>query len=312
METVRDHLNKKFLVKPALESCPDIFEIVTGLEQASSQLKEHPLTLQNQPFDSLMLHISPLYRKSRQLYLDQGGQFLSEVSSKYREIYSPLLIEPIVQFSPVGNELRASALNPKRVPFQPVLMNYITHVYHEQNHRNFWPLFPRPPKNVTALFAYLAFGEGLAFALEYALACELGKVLASALYKAKVVYANFEQMPGKFVRQKCRPEYLTLLAYCYCLRLCQVPEEQLVRTVVGLRPPTKALAQRALLESQFMDPNFVNQTVVTWFRENYRHVQVRLKTGTGVFPETDEVTCARVRKLWFATADRCWLAYGIS
>src|SRR4051812_38174993 len=88
-------------------------QAIRSLAASQKKLKKKRPCLPEQPFDSLLLDLSSLFRRSRTLYLDQGGQFLSTLVSTPRNLSSTLLLDQLIEYSPIERELIWTATDPK-------------------------------------------------------------------------------------------------------------------------------------------------------------------------------------------------------
>src|SRR4051812_37296770 len=97
--------------------------------------------LPGQPWDLQLLRENGLYRRSRTLFLKQGGEYVAELLSGPRSLGSAALLENRVTYSPIAAELIWAASDPvqkKDNRYLAELLRYSTRVFHEQNHRILW------------------------------------------------------------------------------------------------------------------------------------------------------------------------------
>jgi hypothetical protein len=146
-------------------------------------------SLIEQPFDDLLLTLSPLYQQSRRAFLQLSGHFYPALLSSARALSSAELLEPRITYTPLESELLWTALDPREPPERLLeLRSYCTHVFHEQNHRRVWSLLPPLPTASGALRRALNFAESLVIAADLLLSQELGPQASESFYAAGVLY----------------------------------------------------------------------------------------------------------------------------
>ena len=228
----------------------------------------HPLAAPQQPFDSLLLARSPLYRRSRERYLAQGGALEPALLSSPRSLAGAILLENRIQYSPIEAELVWTARDPRENPARLLdLRTYTTSLFHEQSHRLLWPLLPPPPLESASIRSYLNFVESLVVMADMALSDSLPPGLARSLSLVGSIYD-----PGTTIRRTLRSprdyrRYLLAAMHATYLNLeLYDPSdiERIIRALFGGDAPIRRAAARALN----LDRQFVLGTNPVWQRRN--------------------------------------------
>ena len=140
---------------PALE----LRQAIRTLARATPRAPQ-ALAAPQQPFDRLLLARSPLYRRSREHYLAQGGGLEPSLLSSPRSLGGTILLENRIQYSPTEEELLWTAADPREDPARLLdLRTYTTSLFHEQSHRLLWRLLPPPTLETGSIRRYLNFVE---------------------------------------------------------------------------------------------------------------------------------------------------------
>ena len=244
----------------------------------------HALGLKEQPFDSLLLKLSPLYRLSRRTYFAQGGIFDATLLSSTRSLSSVTLLDQCIEYSPIERELIWAATDSidskdTKLPHLYASIVYTTAVLHEQSHRILWHFLPGPPpmkKNDGGGFRYLNFVESLVITLDLALGDELGGDLSNILYLAGLTYELGTDIRRKKIARRVYRNYLHACLYTTYL-LLQFHEPTEIRDIVmrlyGLDGKlTKLAIDRAIQLNQI----FVGVTNLDWQEKNQEVVVKRL------------------------------------
>jgi hypothetical protein len=224
-----------------------------------------------QPFDSLLLSISPLYQKSRQLYLKSKGSFRSLLVSSPRTLSSPTLLEPLIQYSPVETEMIWAATDPierKNSHHLLTLRTYVGSLYHEQNHRSLWKILPPPPKDAAGIRRYLNFAESLVISADMALGDELGPRLARELYLTGTVYDPGTDVRRLGLSKREYRNYLQATTHATYLNLEFYDPNQIGAGVAALFPSLGELSERASQRSGNLDRAFVWKTNPAWQKKH--------------------------------------------
>ena len=243
-----------------------------------------PLPLHQQPFDSILLELSPLFRHSRKLYLDQGGSYYPTLLSSPRTLSSPSLLEQIIEYSPIERELIWSATDPvegKSLHLERLFETraYSTSLFHETNHRILWKFLPPPPplgKTGSPVARYLNFVESLVVTLDMALGDELGPELSQVLYLAGVTYDPGTDLRRRPIARRTYRNYLHACLYATYLRLELYEPEDIERAVTHLYSSalnsTPSLTKRAMARAERLDEAFVRITNLDWQEKNRSQV----------------------------------------
>jgi hypothetical protein len=246
--------------------------------------KLHKLTLSEQPFDSLLLSLSPLFVRNRETFLKTGGHFHSSLLSSPRSLSSPSLLDPTIQYSPVESELIWAASDP--IESANLKLNrlyearsYTTSLFHEQSHRILWKRLPPPPpveKRSGSVFRYLNFVESLVITLDMALGDELGPNLAKIFYLTGATYDPGTDLRLKKISRRVYRNYLHACLYTTYLTLQLYDAEELPGIVTQLYPAEPLLTKRAIERATQLDEAFVRITNIDWQEKNEQTVVKRL------------------------------------
>ena len=254
--------------------------------RAKSRVKKHPLSLPGQPFDSQLLTLSPLFLKSRKIYLKQKGKFEPALLTSPRSLSSAALLGEKIQYSPIEDELIWTATDPieKKSPRRLEkhlleLITYSTSLFHEQNHRIIWKLLPPPPSSPAGLRRYLNFAESLVVTLDMALGDELGPKLARGFYLSGVTYD-----PGTTVRKELKESrsyrnYLQAALHSTYLHLELYNSDNIRQGIEKMFSGLGTYATRANQRSSNLDTLFINLTNPDWQRRNQQTVRRELARG---------------------------------
>lgn len=231
------------------------------------------LAVPGQPFDEALLSLSPLYRRSRVIYRDGGGQYRAALVSSPRTLSSPILLEQTIEYTPAERELVWAATDPAQVRDASHLLSvrtYCASLFHEQSHRILWRWLPPPPRRSReGLRRYLNFVESLVIALDMALGDELGPELAATFYLAGVAYD-----PGTRARAGLSPRqyrnYLQAALHATYLNLELYDPADIPRLIEALFPGLGSLAARAANRACNLDRGFVVGTNPVW-QERHRN-----------------------------------------
>jgi hypothetical protein len=233
--------------------------------------------LDEQPFDSLLLARSPLYRRSRREFVAAGGTFAPALLSSPRTLGSIALLSRRLEYSPVASELRFAALDSReaRDPERLLeLRTYVTSLFHEQNHRLLWDWLPPPPASGAALRRYLNFVEAVVVALDMALADGLG-ALARPLYLCGSIYDPGTEVRGELGRKRDYRNYLQAAMHATFLNLELYEPAWIARAAGVLFPALGSWAPRAAARATRLDRAFVERTNPIWQRRHSREVARR-------------------------------------
>ncbi len=155
--------------------------------------KYEKLLLAEYPFDNQLLHLSRLYRESRNLYLSIGGTFSQRVCSTMRSLSTHDLFKDEIDYTPSMSELMwfkdfGHELDDSDAELEALTRFNEISLFHEQNHRIIWRLLPPAPTEKRDLCRYLNFAESLVVTLDLAFGDELGKKLSPVFERMKIIY----------------------------------------------------------------------------------------------------------------------------
>jgi len=260
-------------------------EIASGIRRnhkairaAERRFAKSRLILEGFPFDAWLLSLSPLYRRSRERYLEMGGSFRAGVISSPRTLSSTSLLETVIEYSPLSGELYWAATDPverKNLTDSHArileLREYCASVFHEQSHRLLWRFLPPPPRSEGGISRYLNFCEALVIATDMALGDSLGPTLSRLFYLTGATYdpgtrTLQEIKKGRAAARRYR-NYLhqVVLASFLYLELHE-PDEILNRIGAQADPLMTRAVERALR----LDQAFVRITNVGWQQKNWK------------------------------------------
>jgi hypothetical protein len=248
---------------------------------ADHPIAPHPLALPGQPLDTHLLSISPLFKKSRQAYLETGGDFEAALISSPRSLSSVSLVQAKIQYSPIHDELLWAGTDARQKndpQHLMMLITFTTSLFHEQNHRILWRLLPPPPEaDKGALRRYLNFAESLVITLDMALGDELGPKLASLFYFSGATYdpgttVKFDIGPSTAKNKRVYRNYLQAALHATYLNLELYNAENIENGIHSLFPTLGALAARAAKRSANLDPMFINLTNPEWQNLHWKTV----------------------------------------
>lgn len=243
---------------------------ITGLAKLQpKRLPQHHVA--EQPFDGLLLSMSPLYQRSRLLYLQSKGTYRSLLVSSPRTLSSPTLLEPLIQYSPVETEMLWAAIDPierKNANHLLTLRTYVGSLFHEQNHRTLWTILPPPPKDAEGIRRYLNFAESLVISADMALGDELGPKIARKLYLTGTIYDPGTDVRSLKLSRREYRNYLHATAHATYLNLEFYDPEQIGRGIAALFPSLGKLSERATKRSGNLDRAFVWNTNPAWQRKH--------------------------------------------
>jgi hypothetical protein len=228
--------------------------------------------LPQQPFDSLLLARSALYRRSRERFIAQGGTLEPALLSSPRSLSGAILLENRIQYSPTEAELLWTAQDSRENPDRLLdLRTYTTSVFHEQTHRLLWSFLPPPVPQAGANRRYLNFIESLVVITDMALSDGLGPELARPLYLVGSIYD-----PGTTARSAARSrrgyrQYLLAAMHATTLNLelyDPADIEKIIPALFGKSPLIARATRRALN----LDRQFVLKTNPIWQHRNGREI----------------------------------------
>ncbi|NDD91224.1 hypothetical protein EBZ37_03975 [bacterium] len=234
--------------------------------------RSHRLALAEQPFDSLLLHASSLYLRSREKALQARCTFEPSMLSSPRSLGGAILLENKIQYSPIQTELLFAALHPLEQGRRlSVLRTYTTSVFHEQSHRLLWQFLPHPSAQPDSIRRYLNLCESLVVMTDMALSDSLDSKLAKSLYLIGSIYD-----PGTSIRKKLRTRlqyrrYLLAAMYATYLNLELYHPKDITQILDALFMKDSACRQ-ACLRALRLDRQFVEKTNPIWQHRNRKAI----------------------------------------
>lgn len=253
---------------------------------AEVKTPRHRLALEQQPFDSLLLKTSPLFVRSRERFLKQGGHFVATLVSSPRTLTSPILLEQEIEYTPIERELIWAATdpvesaNPKTLTRLQQTRNYCSSLFHEQSHRLLWNFLPAPSGNRKEVSRYLNFVESLVVALDMALGDELGHGASRVFYLSGVTYDPGTHILTEGISARAYRNYLHACLYATYLKLEFYTEEDIRKIVHRLFPLERKLTERAIRRALRLDNQFVQLTNPTWQQRHIPELMRKLGTST--------------------------------
>jgi hypothetical protein len=257
--------------------------------------KPLPNELKGHPFDRLLLQNSPLYRKSRELFLQLGGTHTATLLSSPRSLGSLSLVHMEIQYSPLEEELLWTANDAYELKHRPErlldLRTWVTSLFHEQNHRILWNVLPPvPTRNEEALRQYFHFAESLVVMLDMALADRLEAQIAQSLYQVGAIYdpgTELERQLKKTDRKRSGLFHKNALhaaqeATFLNLELCEPQEIQFFlgslfpADAFPKIPKTPPGLERAIARALRLDRQFVEQTNPEWLVRHAKKAALQL------------------------------------
>lgn len=242
---------------------------IRALEKLGVPRGGTPAPLPEHPYDGLLLRQSKLYRRSRELYRKVGGEFRATLVTSPRTLSSPILVEPMIEYSPTERELVWAATDPVERRDEKSLLRvrgYTTSLFHEQNHRILWRELPPPPpaSQRGALRRYQNFAESLIVATDMALGDELGARVAPFFYLLGTVYDPGTSIGSEGLSRRAYRNYLQAATLGTYLTLELYSEEYVEQVLRAFFPALGRLATRAAQRAGRLDPQFINLTNPLW------------------------------------------------
>ena len=257
------------------------------LAHEASRVPKQPLVLPEQPFDSHLLALSPMYRKSRKLFREMGGTFKATLVTSPRSLGSAALLSPVIEYSPIERELIWAATDPLESRNSEHLFSvrtYASSLFHEQNHRILWKLLPSVPKRTDAISRYLNFAESLVIVMDMALGDEIGPELSRVFHLSGVTYdmgtkvlkeirCDGEQKTSGISVRRIYRNYLQAALHATYLNLEMYESRDIPRVISALFPGLGELAERAARRSGNLDRQFISRTNLIWQQKNIKEVR---------------------------------------
>ena len=248
------------------------------------------LLLEEYPFDAELLGLSPLYRRSRKLYVDIGGSFRSRVCSTMRSLRSQDLFQDEIEFSPSLTELIWLSENAGNIFEIEGLVDGLASfngisVFHEQNHRVVWRMMPAVPTKERDVSRFLNFAESLVVTLDLALGDELGPALSPALERLKAIYRPAGADGWALRSKRNYHDYLRSLFFVTYLLLEGVDRRDITKCVNYVLPGERDLNKASVKRGLELNELFTLNTNREWQRlywKNARSGLQRLQKNSAV------------------------------
>lgn len=242
------------------------------------------------PFDLQLLNASPLYRKSRELYLDLGGRYFPRVCSTMRGLSTQDLFKDEIDYPPLLSELKwfvekGAIFSDASEEIAALIRFSEISLFHEQNHRIIWRLLPRCPQQEADVCRYLNFAEALVVTLDMAMSDQLGMKFSGAFERMKIIYHpggvdRYSKKPNK----DCRNYLRGILATAYYEMETMHPDDVL-KAVDYVLPGQKNINRAAVQRGQQLSELFTRVTNPEWQKLNWRSGQKKLKKLQARFNE---------------------------
>lgn len=250
-----------------------------NLSQLPAEKKHEKLLLPEYPFDGQLLSLSPLYRKSRKLYLELGGIFTAKVCSTMRSLSAQDLFKDEISYTPSASELLWFKDNSHEVSdpdheIQSIMRFNEISLFHEQNHRVIWRLLPPAPKESRDLSRYLNFAESLVVMIDLALGDELGKKYSAAFERMKVIYRG----GGSFSSKISYHNYLLALFSTTYYALETIHYDDILSAVNFVLPNQKRVNAQAVRRGLEINELFTRVTNPLWQERYSDHARKKLKS----------------------------------
>lgn len=231
--------------------------------------KYQHLFLAEYPFDSQLLSLSPLYRKSREAYLQIKGKFTPSVCSTMRALSTQDLFKNEIHYTPIYSEILWLAENHKNMSDSQEQIKAVKHfhdisIFHEQNHRIIWKLLPPAPTDKNNLRRYLNFAESLVVSLDLALADQIGKKLSPVFERMCLLY---RPAAGHKLDKLSKTEYRQYLISVFCATyyaLERIHSDDVLKAVNYVLPQNKKLNKAAVARGLELNPDFTEVTNPMW------------------------------------------------
>ena len=260
--------------------------------------------LPGQPLDRELLEFSPVFLRSRKLFLEQGGIFESALVTSPRSLSSVSLVSEKIQYSPIEDELlwaATDAVENQNIDHLMMLITFTTSLFHEQNHRILWNFLPPPPQDQDGLRKYLNFAESLVIAADMALGDQLFdlvgpefvqtsyltgstydpgtsvmselKAYAKTLHKGAKADERAQRLYRNYLHAAVDGTYLHLELY-NSENIEKALQGLYSGLVLGKSESQEKLnfALRAARRSSNLDPMFINLTNPQWQENNWQAV----------------------------------------
>ena len=239
------------------------------------------LFLKECPFDSQLISLSALYRKSRAEYLKLNGVYSPSVVSTMRSLSTHDLFKNEIEFTPAHSEMVWLYENLKNMPDAAEQVRAVKHfhdisIFHEQNHRIIWKLLPPAPTDKQNLRRYLNFAEALVVSLDLTLADQVDPKLSKVCERMNLFYRPSGPASLKKLSRGEYRQYL-LSAFCatyYCLE--QIHGEDVLKAVNYVLPENKKFNRQAVMRGLELNQDFTEITNPQWQEIYWQSAAIKL------------------------------------
>lgn len=239
------------------------------------------LVLPEFAFDLQLLNLSPLYRHSRELYLELGGRFFPRLCSTMRGLSTQDLFKDEIDYAPGLPELtwfvkKGHIYSDSKDEISALIRFSEISLFHEQNHRVIWRLLPPVPTEKADVCRYLNFAEALVVTLDMAMSDQLSFKISTTLERLKSIYH-----PGcvdKYSRERgkdYRNYLLAILTTTYYAMETMHPDDVL-NAVNFVLPGQKTINRAAVNRGLDLSQLFTCVTNPQWQKLNWKSGQVKL------------------------------------
>jgi hypothetical protein len=266
----------------SLSEVKSFLKVVKKICKLPVSNKYRKLVLDEYPFDSQLLNISPLYRSSRKFYFSLGGVFRRKICSTMRSLSAQDLFKDEIDFSPAFSELMWFKDHVDEVadPMAEIAaLGRFSDIslFHEQNHRVVWRLLPPAPTEQRDFCRYLNFAESLVVTLDVALGDEVGKTLSPLFERMNLLYRPAGNDKWADSKKEIYRSYL-LSVFCstyYALEL--IHHDDILNAVDYVFPQQKALNRAAVKRGLELNEHFTRITNPQWQSLYWKSAQQKLK-----------------------------------
>lgn len=235
--------------------------------------------LPGQPFDSLLLQLSPAYRRSRTAYRKLGGKHIASYVSTPRTLSSAALLSNEIEYSPLEREYAWAAALPATKANDLRLLEIrtsVTSLFHEQNHRLLWQLLPPAPRDRAGMRRYLNLAESLVVVTDMGLADDLGTKRSRDFYLSGAIYDPGTSVREEGLKGRMYRNYLQAALHATYLNLELFDPSRIPDVIEAMFPMIGTYARRAAVRSLNLDRAFVEKTNPAWQSRNLQAVRASL------------------------------------
>lgn len=264
-----DHLIKAFV-----NDAKFLFAVPTPKKYSKFVIPEFP-------FDLQLLNLSPLYRHSRELFLELGGRYFPRVCSTMRGLSTQDLFKDEIDYPPSLSELTwfvksGSIFSDAKEEIAALIRFSEISLFHEQNHRILWRLIPPCPRAEADVCRYLNFAEALVVTLDMAMSDQLGQKLSEVFERMKIIYHpggvdRFSKNPNKDYR-----DYLLAILTTVYFEMETMYPDDVINAVNYVLPGQKNINRAAVKRGQQLSELFTRVTNPEWQKLNWQSGQKKL------------------------------------